>query len=51
MGLDTNIALGYEANPDNRRLDFHESLYNYLMNKTDWMIGTDIRSVNSIENI
>jgi hypothetical protein len=51
FGPDTNIVLGYDKNPGKEKLDFHEGLYNYLMNETDWMIGTDIRSVNSIENI
>jgi hypothetical protein len=51
LGPDANIALGYNKNPDNHKLDFHKSMYNYLMNETDWMVGTDIHSLNSIENI
>jgi len=51
LGPDTNIALGYEKNPGKEKLDFHKSMYDYLMEKTDWMLGVDIRSVNSIENI
>lgn len=50
-GPDTNIALGYDKNVYGKKLDFHKGLYDDLMNKTDWMIGMDIRSVNSIENI
>ena len=51
LGPDTNIALGYDKNPGKDKLDFHKSMYDYLMSETDWMIGADIRSVNSIENI
>lgn len=50
-GPDTNIALGYMKNPDNRKLDFHKGLYNKIMKETDWMIGMDINSLNSVENI
>jgi hypothetical protein len=50
-GPDTNIALGHETNPDNHKLDFHRDMYDYLMKETDWMIGVDILSLNSIENI
>jgi hypothetical protein len=48
LGPDTPIALGYDKNTDNHKLDFHRDMYDYLMNKTDWMIGVDIRSLNSV---
>jgi hypothetical protein len=51
LGPDTSIALGCEENLNNHKLNFHKDMYDYLMNKTDWMIGVDINSLNSIENI
>lgn len=51
LGPDTTIALGYDKNPGKEKLVFHKGLYDYMMNKTDWMIGIDHRSLNSIENI
>lgn len=50
-GLDTNIALGYEKNPGKEKLDFHKDMYDILMDETDWIVGMDICSLNSIENI
>jgi hypothetical protein len=38
LGPDKNLKLGYD-------------MYNYLMNETDWMIGIENSSANSIENI
>ncbi len=51
LGPDTNLALGYDNNPDNHNIVFHKNMYDCLMNETDWMIGIDIRSLNSVENI
>lgn len=51
LGLDTNIALGYDKNHCKENLDFHKVPYDYLMQYTDWMIGLDCFSMNSIENI
>ncbi|MEK6832462.1 MAG: ElyC/SanA/YdcF family protein [Nanoarchaeota archaeon] len=48
FGPDMNIAL---ENPGKDKLNYHEGLQNYLIHKTDWMICSDIRSLNSIENI
>jgi hypothetical protein len=51
LGPDTNIALGYEKNPGKEELVFHKDMYNIVIDETDWMVGMDIRSLNSIENI
>ncbi len=51
LGPDTNIALGYEENEENKELDFHEKLYDFMINNTKGTFGIDIKSVNSIENI
>jgi|GEM_PF-5634325 hypothetical protein len=51
LGPDTNIALGYDKNKNDHKLDFHKDMYDYLMKNTDWTIGVDVRSLNSIENI
>ena len=51
LGPDTNIALGYEENPGKENLIFHKDIYDIMMDETDWMVGVDIRSLNSIENI
>jgi len=46
-----NLALGYDKKSDNHKLDFHKNMYDYIMKNTDWAVGIDIRSLNSIENI
>ena len=51
LGPDTNMALGYEKNPGKEKLNFHKELYDYVMENTDWMVGIDTQSLNSIENI
>jgi len=50
IGPDTNIALGYETS-DKEELDFHRELYGYMMKNTQGVIGLDVLSVNSIQNI
>lgn len=51
VGPDINIALGYDENKTNKKVDFHKELYDFMMNNTKGIIGVDIRSVNSVENI
>ena len=52
LGPDTNIALGYEERRNKRKLDFHENLYNLIMEKVvEGVVGVDINSTNSIENV
>ena len=51
MGPDTNIARGFGDNQDKKEFNFHKKLYDYLMDNTDWKIGVEINSLNSIENI
>ncbi len=49
-GQNSDFSLGYK-NQEKAKIDFHKELYNYLKENTDWMIGIDTKSVNSIENI
>ena len=51
LGPDTNIALGYDENKTNKKLDFHKELYHYMMKNKKGIIGIDIKSVNSVKNI
>ena len=51
LGPSTTIALGYDKNPGKEKINFHKNLYDYMMNETDWTLGIDHRSLNSIENI
>lgn len=51
LGPDTSIALGCEKNSGKEKLNFHRDMYDIIMNETDWMIGVDTHSLNSIENI
>ena len=51
LGPDTNIALGYDKNPGKENLDYHENAHKPILDNTNWMIGVDIKSRNSIENI
>jgi hypothetical protein len=51
LGPDTNIANGFGNYSKKKEFNFHKELYNYLINNTDWMIGAEINSLNSIENI
>ncbi len=51
LGTDANASERYKVNSGKDKLDFHKDLYNYLLENTDWKIGVDINSLNSIENI
>jgi len=51
LGPDTNMALGYDKNPGKENFDYHKKLHDYLTNNTDWMVGADCFSLNSVENI
>ena len=48
LGPDTNKVLenGYD-----KKLDFHKTLYDYMMSETKGIFGADPFSMNSVENI
>lgn len=49
IGPDINYALA--GNPENRELDFHPDLYDYMMKNTEGVIGMDVNSLDSEGNI
>ncbi len=51
LGHEKSITLGYEFKSRKNKIGFHRNLYNYLAKNTDWMIGVETNSLNSIENM
>lgn len=50
IGPDINIALGHLPYEE-RELDFHPELYDFMIENTNGIFGLDSLSVNSVQNI